>query len=76
MEYLARLIEKLEAVDIGGVRIIPKGADKPIKPYSEDDYRITPDHVRQAARQWNRLMPEYAGIFDAKVKNANPDRSS
>ena len=61
-------IKRFDAVDWYSVRIIPKGAGDPL-PTVPIDVEITPEDVDRADREWNRLMPEAAGIMDAEVIN-------
>lgn len=63
---LRKEIAAAEAVDIYALHFIPDGSDKPLPLTMEDDYTITPADVRRALRFWDRLMPEYAGLLEAR----------
>jgi len=43
-----------------------EGDDRP--DYLGDDFEITQEDIDRAIAEWDRLMPEYAGMLDAKVE--------
>jgi len=61
-------VKRFDSIDWYSVRIIPKGANEPL-PAVPYDVEITPEDIERADREWNRLMPEAAGIMDAEVIN-------
>lgn len=67
MDELDALYDLAKSLDIHAMRIIPDGADKPLPLTPYDEAEITPADVRRAIRKWNELMPEYAGILEAKI---------
>jgi len=52
-----------------GVRFIPDGADEPPLPVS-DNVTITESDVAKAIATWDATMPEFAGLLEAEVINA------
>jgi hypothetical protein len=50
-----------------GMRVIPDGADKPLPPLPAT-VEIDPDDDGEV-KLWDRLMPKFRGILNARVKN-------
>lgn len=50
----------------GRLRFLPLGADQPLPPIPDEIIFTEEDHKRASAR-WDRLMPEYRGLLDAKL---------
>jgi len=61
-------IRKFQRVDWHSVRFIPKGADEPLPPVP-NQVEITPEDVEKAIADWDKNMPQYAGMLKAKVEN-------
>jgi len=47
-----------------------KPYDKPYQDNDEDwdDWEITEEDIDRAVKRWDEVMPEYAGMLDAKVE--------
>ncbi len=57
-------IFKAKAVMLA-MRVIPRGADQPLPPLPIEP--VDPES-KSAQRLWDRLMPKYRGLLDAKIK--------
>lgn len=44
-----------------------RGDDKPI--YDAEDWEITQEDIDRAVGVWDKLMPRYAGMLNAKVED-------
>ena len=66
-DELGRLLDEIEQIDVNGLKIIPDGADKPLKPATEADWVVTPEDVKKAIKAWNEKYPQYAGMLEARI---------
>mgnify|MGYP001089678393 CR=1 FL=1 len=39
--------------------------------FNPDDWQITEADIRKAIKEWDKLMPEYAGMLDAEIEAGN-----
>jgi hypothetical protein len=60
----------LDSKDYYAVRFIPDGADDPIPP-APTGVALDIDDADEAADFWDEIMPEYAGMLRARIKNSN-----
>jgi hypothetical protein len=63
-----RLIKQMEdEPDWWRERFKPYDGDTPFV-FDADDWQITEADIRKAIREWDKLMPEYAGMLEAEVE--------
>lgn len=65
-KHLSFIVMKAKRVALS-MKIIPDGSDKPLPPLPLT-VEIDP-HDTGEVKLWDRLMPAYRGLLNAKVKN-------
>lgn len=65
--WLAEQLMKIRRAAFA-MRIIPDGADKPLVPALPSASEIDPEDEGEV-KLWDRLMPKYRGLLNAKVIN-------
>ena len=61
-DELLKALDEIEA-ELNQVKIIPEGAGEPLPPVP-DVVTISETDIERALKQWDKLMPDYAGMLD------------
>lgn len=69
MEHYQRLVAALDKLEVYSMKIIPDGADRPLPLATDADAEVTEADAKRAIALWDELMPDYAGLLNAKVVN-------